>query len=50
MMENEYYNEISKFINWKPKYKIKNSLRLTIGNKKDNIFFLREIDRIFKNV
>ena len=31
-------------------YNIKNCLRLTIGNKKENIFFLREIDRIFKNV
>tara|TARA_B100000131_G_scaffold113371_1_gene110512 strand:- start:25 stop:1107 length:1083 start_codon:yes stop_codon:yes gene_type:complete len=31
-------------------YKIKNALRLTIGNNTENKFFLKSIDRIFKNV
>ncbi len=31
-------------------YKIKNALRLTIGNNPENKFFLKSIDRIFKNV
>ena len=31
-------------------YGIKNCLRLTIGNKKENIFFINKIKSIFKNV
>ena len=31
-------------------YKIKNALRLTIGNNSENKLFLKSINRIFKNV
>ena len=31
-------------------YKIKNALRLTIGNNLENKLFLKSINRIFKNV
>ena len=31
-------------------YGIKNSLRLTIGNKKENLFFIKKMKLIFKNV
>ena len=31
-------------------YGIKNCLRLTIGNNSENKFFLKSINRIFKNV
>ena len=31
-------------------YGIKNSLRLTIGNKKENLFFIKKMKVIFKNV
>ena len=31
-------------------YKIKNALRLTIGNNSENMLFLKSINRIFKNV
>ena len=31
-------------------YKIKNALRLTIGNNSQNKLFLKSLNRIFKNV
>jgi histidinol-phosphate/aromatic aminotransferase/cobyric acid decarboxylase-like protein len=31
-------------------YGIKNCLRLTIGNKKENLFFINKMKSIFKNV
>ena len=31
-------------------YGIKNCLRLTIGNNKENKFFLKKIENIFRNV